>query len=378
MVKYTSKRFKTALNVLKYPDSWFWCRYTLNPYQGCEHACIYCDARSSRYYVDDFENEVIVKKDINKILERKLKNTRTLLPDVIGPGGVCDAYQPIEEKAENTLSLLKIIQKYKYPVNIATKSTLILRDLDLLNEIGRDTWCTVGFSLTTSDDELANFLEPYSSAPSERFHAIKEIKSRAPQIQVGTYVIPIIPYLTDDPQNLEDIVRKTKEAAGDFILFSPGLTLRDAQKEYFLKKLEQSPYKNIIDPLLELFGENIYPSGAYAQKIHHLLKNLCRKYDLAWREKRWIPRDYRKWNYKIAEFLLNTEYENMLETGKSDNTMKWAGLTLNNFEESIIDIYKRGKLHKKKNFTKRIIQLIEPMIKNSEEYSQKKGLDRFL
>ncbi|TFF94523.1 MAG: radical SAM protein, partial [Promethearchaeota archaeon] len=270
MVKYTSKRFKTALNVLKYPDSWFWCRYTLNPYQGCEHACIYCDARSSRYYVDDFENEVIVKKDINKILERKLKNTRTLLPDVIGPGGVCDAYQPIEEKAENTLSLLKIIQKYKYPVNIATKSTLILRDLDLLNEIGRDTWCTVGFSLTTSDDELANFLEPYSSAPSERFHAIKEIKSRAPQIQVGTYVIPIIPYLTDDPQNLEDIVRKTKEAAGDFILFSPGLTLRDAQKEYFLKKIEQSPYKNIIDPLLELFGENIYSSGAYAQKIHHL------------------------------------------------------------------------------------------------------------
>jgi len=378
MVKYTSKRFKTALNVLKYPDSWFWCRYTLNPYQGCEHACIYCDARSSRYYVDDFENEVIIKKDINKILERKLKNTRTLLPDVIGPGGVCDAYQPIEEKAENTLSLLKIIQKYKYPVNIATKNTLILRDLDLLNEIGRDTWCTVGFSLTTSDDELANSLEPYSSAPSERFHAIKEIKSRAPQIQVGTYVIPIIPYLTDDPQNLEDIVRKTKEAAGDFILFSPGLTLRDAQKEYFLKKLEQSPYKNIIDPLLELFGENIYPSGAYAQKIHHLLKNLCRKYDLAWREKRWIPRDYRKWNYKIAEFLLNTEYENMLETGKSDNTMKWAGLTLNNFEESIINIYKRGKLHKKKNFTKRIIQLIEPMIKNSEEYSQKKGLDRFL
>ena len=83
MVKYRYKEFKTAFNVLKYPDSWFWCRYTINPYQGCEHACIYCDARSQRYYLDDFENEVVIKSNIDKKLDSRLKRTRTLLPDVI-------------------------------------------------------------------------------------------------------------------------------------------------------------------------------------------------------------------------------------------------------------------------------------------------------
>ena len=78
MVKYSYKEFKTALNKLKYPDTWFWSRYTINPYSGCEHACIYCDARSNRYYLEhDFENEVIIKKDIDKKLNLRIKRART-------------------------------------------------------------------------------------------------------------------------------------------------------------------------------------------------------------------------------------------------------------------------------------------------------------
>jgi len=378
MVKYLHKTFKSAINILKIPDSWFWCRYTINPYQGCQHSCIYCDARSARYYLEDFENEVIIKKDIDKVLDKKLKNTRTLLPDVISPGGVCDAYQQIEEEAENTLKILKIIAKYNYPVNIATKNTLILRDIELLNKIREDTWCTIGFSITTIDDALASFLEPFASPPSERIRAIKVIKKEAPYIQVGTYLIPIIPYLTDNDENLEEIIKKTKEAGGDFILFSPGLTFRDTQKEYFIKKLDNSPHREIIKPLLNLYRENMHLSSNYAKKINLKLYNLCKKYNIAFREKRWVPRDYRKWNYKISEFLLNKEYENMLKTGESDNHMKWAGLTLNNFDESIIDIYKRGELSLKRNFSKRIINLIEPIIKKSKQFNQKRGLDKFL
>ncbi|TFG15971.1 MAG: radical SAM protein [Promethearchaeota archaeon] len=378
MVNYLYKEFKSAINTLKFPDSWFWCRCTINPYQGCQHSCIYCDARSARYYVEDFENEVIIKKNIDKILDTKLRNTRSLLPDVIGPGGVCDAYQQIEEEAENTLKILKVIAKHHYPVNIATKNSLILRDIELLEEIGRDTWCTIGFSITTTDDELARFLEPFSSPPSERIKAIKAIKAKAPHIQIGTYLIPILPFLTDTNENLEDIIKKTKEAGGDFLLFSPGLTLRDAQKEYFIKKLQKSSYKEIIASLIEMYRGNIYPPGDYARTIHAKLLNLCEEFNLPFREKRWIPKDFRKWNYKISEFLLNREYETMLRTGKSDNTMKWAGLTLNNFKESIIDLYKNGTLASKKNFSKRIIDLIDPIIKNSKEFNQRKGLDRYL
>ena len=120
MVKYTYKEFKTVLNKIKFPDSWFWTRYTINPYSGCAHACIYCDARSQRYYLNhDFENEVIIKTNTEKKLELRIKRARTLLPDVVGPGGVNDAYQPIEEKVENTKKILKIFAKYKYPLNIS-------------------------------------------------------------------------------------------------------------------------------------------------------------------------------------------------------------------------------------------------------------------
>ena len=83
---------------MKYIDSWFWCRYTLNPYNGCEHACVYCDARSDRYYLHkDFENTVYVKVNAAQLLEKRLKGTRSLLQDVVAIGGTCDAYQPMKK-----------------------------------------------------------------------------------------------------------------------------------------------------------------------------------------------------------------------------------------------------------------------------------------
>ncbi|MFX1470072.1 MAG: radical SAM protein, partial [Promethearchaeota archaeon] len=155
MVKYIYKEFKSVLNILKYPDSWFWSRYTLNTYSGCAHACIYCDARSQRYYLEDFENEVIIKTNFDKKLDQRFKRARTLLPDVIAPGGVNDAYQPIEKEIEHTRKVLEVIAKYKFPINIATKSDLIVRDIDILEKIAKDTWCTVGFSISTTNENLA-------------------------------------------------------------------------------------------------------------------------------------------------------------------------------------------------------------------------------
>jgi len=236
MVKYIQKEFKSTINKLKYPDSWFWSRYTLNTYSGCAHACIYCDARSQRYYLEDFDNEVIIKTNFDKKIDQRLKRARTLLPDVIAPGGVNDAYQPIEQKLEHTRKVLQVIAKHKFPINIATKSKLITRDIDVLNKIADDTWCTVGFSITTTHEELASFLEPYSSLPSLRLEAIKTIKRLAPNIQVGTYFIPIIPFLEDDDKNLEDVIKQSKNSGADFVLFSPVFTYRHSQPDNFLKK----------------------------------------------------------------------------------------------------------------------------------------------
>jgi len=378
-VKIIYKKYKSALNKLKYPDSWFWGRYTINPYSGCAHACIYCDARSDRYYLQqDFENEVIVKVDIDKILESKIQNARMLLPDVVAPGGVNDAYQPIEMQEKNTLKLLKIFKKYKFPINLATKSSLIIRDISLLNEIAKHTWCTVGFSITTTDEQMASFLEPYSSPPKERFKAIKVIKEKAPYIQVGTYFMPIIPYLEDNEGNLEDVIKQSKNSGADFILFAPGLTLRDSQALFFINKVKESPYKEILTPLLKLFKGKTYPSSDYVKNIHSILLSLCNEYNIPIRLKRWIPKDFRKWNYKISELLLNKEYMEFVETGKSNYDLKWAGLNLNNVKESIIDVSKRGDLSKLPNFNSEIVEFVEPILKNSKDYTKKKGIDEFL
>lgn len=377
--KITHREFKTALNKLKYPDSWFWCRYTINPYSGCAHTCIYCDARSERYYLSqDFETEIIVKSNIDKKLDQRFKRSRTLLPDVIGPGGVCDAYQPIELEVENTLRILRVIEKHKYPVNIATKSNLITRDVDTLNRIAIDTWCTVGFSITTMDEELAHFLEPYSSFPEERLEALKQIKQKAPNIQVGTYFMPIIPYLEDNEENLEAVIKKSKQAGADFILFAPGLTLRDAQAEFFIKKLKESRYNHVVKPILNLYKGQIGPPKDYVHKMHQKLLALCQKYGIAVREKRWIPNDYRKWNYKMSELLLVKDYMDELSLGKSNKSFYWAGLTLNNLEESIINIYKRGELAKIKNFNSKVREFVEPYLKKSKDLSEKTGMDKFL
>ena len=260
MVKYTYKEFKTALNKLKYPDSWFWAKYTINPYSGCQHACIYCDARSDRYFLQqNFEDEIIIKTNADKMLDLRIKRARNLLPDVVGPGGVNDAYQPIEKKVENTRKILQVLAKHKFPLNIATKSKLIIRDLSVLKKIAGDSWCTIGFSITTTNEDLAKFLEPYSSKPSERLEALKTIKSEVPNIQVGTYFMPIIPFLEDSENNMEDVIRKSKEAGADFLLFSPGLTMRDSQAEFFLKKLKNSKYSNIVKPLLNLYKGKMQP-----------------------------------------------------------------------------------------------------------------------
>ncbi len=378
MVKYIEKEFKTAINKLKFPDSWFWARYTLNPYSGCEHACIYCDARSQRYYLEDFENKVIIKTDIDKKLELRIKRARKLLPDVVGAGGVNDAYQPCEKEVENTRKILQILAKYKYPVNVATKSDLITKDINIFKEIAKETWCTIGFSITTIDEDLAKFLEPFSSTPIERLKALKTIKNQAPDVQVGTYFMPIIPFLEDYEENLREVIKKSRDAGADFVLFSPGLTMRDLQAEFFIKKLKDSKYKNIVQPLLDLYKGQIYPPSDYVRKIHPILLSYCDKYKISIRVKRWIPSDYRKWNYKISELLLNKEYINAVTTEKSNKTMMWAGLNLNNLEESILDVYKRGELLKLKNFNKKTVEFVKPFLKKSKNLKRKTGLDQFL
>ena len=200
----------------------------------------------------------------------------------------------------------------------------------------------------------------------------------SPEIQVGIYFIPIIPFLEDNDENLEHIIKKSKEISADFVLFSPGLTLRDSQAQYFINKLKRSKYAQIVKPLLNLYKGEIHPPADYCKEINKKVWDLCQSFGVKVRVKRWIPSDYRKWNYKVSELLLNKEYIDALNTGKTNKTMMWAGLNLNNLEESILDIYQRGELHTLKNFNSKIIKIVEPYLEKKKDSTQKTGLDKFL
>ena len=129
---------------------------------------------------------------------------------------------------------------------------------------------------------------------------------------------------------------------------------------------------------LDLFKEKTYPPSHYARKMHTKLFKLCNDYKIPFRVKRWIPKDYRKWNYKVSELLLNKEYVDSITLGKSNNNMKWAGLNLNNLKESILDVYKKGALKSLDNFNSEVINIVEPFIKNAKDLTKKRGIEHFL
>jgi DNA repair photolyase len=366
MIKYIPKEFKTILNKYKFIDSWFWCRYSINPYNGCEFACTYCDSRSHKYHLQpEFDQLIYVKNNVGDMLENRLSRARTLLPDVVAIGGTCDAYQPAEADCKNTRQCLETLLKYHYPVCLSTKSTLILRDVDILSRIAEDSWCAIGVTITTLDRRLAGFLEPRAPSPEKRLNVVKEMKERCPELQAGVNFIPIVPFLCDDEKNMEEVVSSAKEAGADFVLFGGGMTLRDNQASWFLKRLSQG-FPHLVEKYEELYQgkytpEEGYhgryePGKSYLKRIHRKMLELCGKYELNFRIKRYIPEDFRRQNYLVAQKLLDESYLSQM-LGKPWTKTFWAGQNINNLKESIEDIAERNELGRIRN--------VDPLI---EEY----------
>ncbi len=188
---------KTILNKVKSPD--IPTEYSMNPYQGCEHGCIYCYARNSHNYWGysaglDFETKILVKKSAPKLLEDKLKSPKWKAAP-ISMSGNTDCYQPIEGKLEITRSLLKVFWKYRHPVSIITKNSLILRDLDLLKQLAAHNLVHVAISITTLKEDLRQFLEPRTATIANRLKTVKTLADAG--IPVMVMMAPLIPGLND-------------------------------------------------------------------------------------------------------------------------------------------------------------------------------------
>ncbi|MEO1514336.1 MAG: PA0069 family radical SAM protein [Bacteroidota bacterium] len=204
---------KTILNKVDSPDIPF--PYSMNPYQGCEHGCIYCYARNTHPYWGysaglEFEQKILVKQGAAELLEEKMKSPRWKAAPIMLSGNT-DCYQPVERKLKVTRSLLDVLWRYRHPVGIITKNSLILRDLDLLQQLSEHNLVRVCISLTTLDDHLRQFMEPRTASVRARLKTIKILSDHG--IPVTVMMAPVIPGLTD--HEIFDLLQAAAEAGAE-------------------------------------------------------------------------------------------------------------------------------------------------------------------
>lgn len=201
---------KTILNRVTSPDVPMY--YSLNPYQGCEHGCIYCYARNSHEYWGfsagkDFESKIVIKKRAPELLRELFAGKKwKVMP--ISLSGNTDCYQPIERKMELTRKILEVCLEYKNPVGIITKNALILRDIDIIQELAKHQLVSVFVSITSMDEDLRRKLEPRTSAYSQRIKVIEELSKAG--VYCGVMNAPIIPGIND--HHMYEVLRQASYA----------------------------------------------------------------------------------------------------------------------------------------------------------------------
>jgi len=283
---------KSILNKQKKRDDWFLCDYTLNPYSGCSFNCIYCYIRGSKYR-ENMVKDLSVKANAPELLEKQLsRRAKNGEHGIIALSSSTDPYQPIEEKFKLTRRLLEIILAYKFPVEIATKSTLVLRDLGLLKEIDKNAilpddlkpklkhGAIISFSISTLDENLAKILEPAAPAPKERLEIMQKCKEEG--FFVGINFIPVLPFISDSEEQLDKMFKTAKQYGADFI-FVGGLTLfgkgtTDCKTLYY--KFLENHYPELVPKYKSLYRIFFAPPKEYMRKLEEKSKRLCEKYGI--------------------------------------------------------------------------------------------------
>jgi DNA repair photolyase len=245
----TEIKSKTILNHVKQPDSWFGLKYNMNLYRGCQHQCIYCDSRSECYQLGDL-GEIRVKTNSLELLEDALPRKRMV--GTIGFGSMNDPYMPVEREYQLVRGALQIISAHGFPVHLLTKSDLVLRDLDLLQEISR-IYAAVSFTITTVDDQLAASVEPGAPRPSARLKAMKTLACAG--VLTGVTMMPVLPFLEDNPENIREIVRQAASHGASYVIPALGVTLRQGSREYYYRKLD-AHFPGIKEKYIQAFGDS--------------------------------------------------------------------------------------------------------------------------
>ena len=266
---------KTLLSSARQPDPWFGIKYTMNLYRGCQHQCIYCDSRSECYQIEDFDHDVLVKANALDLLRDELPRKR--VKGTVGTGSMNDPYMPLEAKLNLTGRALEIIAGHRFPVHVITKSDLVVRDADILADIGR-VYAAVSFTVTAADDDLSRKLEPGAPPTSKRFAALAALAARG--IYTGVTMMPILPFIEDNAENITGIVTQAAAAGASYIMPAFGMTLRDRQRAYYYAQLDRL-FPGLREQYEARFGDRYSAAANDAKKLERLFGELCARHGIA-------------------------------------------------------------------------------------------------
>ena len=248
----------------------------MNLYRGCTHGCIYCDSRSACYQMShDFE-DIEVKRNAPLILESQLRRKRK--PCMIGTGSMCDPYLHLESELQITRDCLTLIEEYGFGLTILTKSSRILRDLDILKSINEKTKCVVQVTLTTYDEDLCRKIEPNVSTTLERFHVLETmLKAGIPTV---VWISPLLPFINDTEENLHGLLDYCiKAKVRGIICFGFGMTLRQGNREYFYAKLDEL-FPGLKQKYIQEFGNAYSCSSRNNRQLMDILRAECQQHGL--------------------------------------------------------------------------------------------------
>ena len=245
----------------------------MNIYRGCLHGCIYCDSRSLCYQMKHKFEDIEVKANAVELLENALRRKRNKC--MIGTGAMSDPYMPIEEKLGNMRKCLEVIERYGFGVTMITKSTKVLRDLDLLKKINEKSKCVVQMTLTTYDEDLCRIVEPNVETTYERFRALKILRDNG--IPTVVWLCPILPFINDTEENIRGILDYCVRAKVKGIInFDMGVTLRDGNREYFYKKLDEH-FPGLKEKYIRMYGNSYQLSSPNSRQLNMIYKSECIK-----------------------------------------------------------------------------------------------------
>ena len=265
-------------------------RWTINPYRGCSHACVYCFARNTHTYLDldsghDFDSQIVVKVNAPDVLRRELRAARWA-GEHIAMGTNVDCYQRAEGKYRLMPGIITALTEAANPFSILTKGTLVLRDLDLLSRAADVTDVGMNVSVGIVDKALSRSIEPGTPSPERRLGICASLAERG--LRCGVLMGPVIPFLSDSPEQLEEAVRKIAAVGATHV--SPiVLHLRPGAREWFLSWLRRE-HPELQDAYRELYGSRAYAPVSYQRQISEQVAALARKHGVG----RATPADARR------------------------------------------------------------------------------------